>query len=209
MSYRPWLFLMAVTVTACGSSSTETGPAMPSGPPPIVSTFDTDVMGWSFNGIETSETPVFIEPTADYSYWDATGGNPGGALSRMDDIGITDYFRASPAFNGDLSAYYGGTLAFDIRDSSADAPFDDALILLQSGTNVWRYDGGPAVTTDWASFSVPLDASAPGWTLTNNSSAATEDSLRAGFADVTALWIRGEFSSAEDNSWIDNVVLSH
>ena len=39
--------------------------------------------------------------------------------------------------------------------------------------------------------------------------AATDDALRASFAAVTALWLRAEFSSTEDNSWLDNVVVSN
>ncbi len=139
--------------------------------------------------------------------WDSTGGNPGGSVTREDFIGETDYFQTPAEFHGDLSPYYGGTLSFDIRESETDGPFDAPLVLLQSGTDMWIYNGSSDATLGWTTIRVPFDASVAGWTHASDGAVATETSLRAALAGTTGLWLRAEFSDGIDNSWLDNVVI--
>jgi len=203
MSYRTGLLLAALAVSACGGTDSAAA-----GPPPIRASFDTAIDGWSLRAFGTDANIYNVDPgLASQVTWDPAGGHPGGAIARQDFIGQTDYFETPAAFHGDLSEYYGGTISFDLRDSSSDGPFNAPLLLLQGGGSMWRYDGGPNVATGWTTFRAPLSASAPGWTLVSTGAAATEAALRQSLGATTGLWLRAEFSNAQDNSWLDNVVL--
>jgi alkaline phosphatase D len=210
MSYRLGLGLAALILSACaGAGSSGSSSNGTAGPAPIQTSFVANTEGWSLRSFATDENDYTMDPDLVSAVtWDATGGNPGGAITREDFIGETDYFETPAAFHGDLSAYYGGTLSFDIRESETDGPFSAPLVLLQAGNDLWLYNGGPDATTGWTTFRVPLDVSAEGWTLASNGSAATEDAFRASLAATTGLWLRGEFSDGEDNSWLDNVIVS-
>ena len=73
----------------------------------ISSTFDTGAEGWSA-----------LDPTGDYTAsWQSTGGNPGGFLqgNESNPLGDTGYFIAPSKFLGNLSAYAGGTLTYDLK----------------------------------------------------------------------------------------------
>src|SRR6056297_1810971 len=75
------------------------------GPPiAIASTFDTDSEGWS------------TDKDARNFRWESSGGNPGGFIA-ADDIGTGQYWRfAAPNdYLGDLSAYYGQTLSYQLK----------------------------------------------------------------------------------------------
>ena len=77
--------------------------------PDIIATFDTGTDGWTIAG-----------DVASFG-WVATGGNPGGHLHWVDAVtGAISYYVASADFLGDQSAYYGGSLSYDIDDTGSD-----------------------------------------------------------------------------------------
>lgn len=179
----------------------------PAPPPPIKSSFDTDVEGWTLQGFNSDANDYSVSSTQNApAVHDPTGGDPGGALERHETFyGYADYFQAPPKFLGDLSSYYGGTLDFELRASDVSAPFAAPLVLLASGSDAFRYDGGAAAQTTWSTFAVPLAVG--GWTRLGDGAPATEAELRTALGTVTGLWIRGEFSNDIDDSWLDEVVV--
>ncbi len=75
-----------------------------------ISTFDTDVDGWT----ATNSNPLIHKPS---------GGNPDGYAFLDNDELIVAFLKAPPKFLGDLSAFNGGTLSFDGNLLEKDDPF--------------------------------------------------------------------------------------
>lgn len=163
----------------------------------ITSTFDAGIEGWSF-----------IEDVREFR-WVPTDGNPGGYLEAVDyATGQVWYFVAPDAYLGDRSAYFGGTLAFDLRQSSTSSQFDDEDVVIQGGGLTIVLDTASNPGTDWTSYSAFLDARSD-WRLASLSGAAATDAQIAQVLDdITALHIRGEFVIGSDTGGVDNVVMS-
>jgi len=164
----------------------------------INSWFSSDADGWALAG--DAGAPEYVE----------TGGNPGGHICADDDVsGNTWYFDAPAKFLGDQSAAYGGDLQFDLKQSSTSSQFDQHDIVLRDGSRAVVYDFGNATAhprTNWTHYSVPLDATADGWTWESGEpvgATAFENVL----ANLTALQIRGEYVSGSDRGCLDNVQL--
>ena len=102
MSYRLCLVLAALTATACGSSDSTGAAGGKMSPTPIQTSFDADIEGWSLQSFNTDTPDYTVNPDlASVVTWDATGGNPGGSITRGDFIGESDYFQTPAAFHGD------------------------------------------------------------------------------------------------------------
>jgi len=164
----------------------------------INSWFTDDADGWALAG--DAGAPEYVE----------TGGNPGGHICADDDVsGNTWYFDAPAKFLGDRSAAYGGDLQFDLKQSSTSSQFDNHDVVLRDGSRAVVYDFGNATAhprTNWTHYSVPLDATADGWTWESGEpvgATAFENVL----ANLTALQIRGEYVSGSDRGCLDNVQL--
>jgi PKD repeat protein len=167
------------------------------------STFDTDDDGWRITGDAQGDGTA-------PDYFD-TGGNPGGHICANDNVaGGTWYFSAPAKFLGDRTGAYGGTLAFDIKQSSTDDQFAQDDIVLRNGTRTIVYDFGNATAhpgTDWTAYSVPLDATDPGWTYDSGGDVSPA-AFRTLLGNLTGLSIRGEYVSGSDTGCLDNVELS-
>lgn len=118
-------------------------PAAWAGSPTIVSTFDTDLEGWTaqgllvdtgnlFSPLSLQENPTDIAHDAGAG---AFGGNPGGFAHFLDDVDEPGSFASAPAaFLGDLSGYIGGTFSFEHRlfdegsDATSIAPYAIAFL---------------------------------------------------------------------------------
>lgn len=102
-------------------------PAGASVPPQIESRFesaDSGLEGWTVVG----------DPASGYPRHVATGGNPGGFARTVDGgRGATMYWSAPGKFLGDKSAYYGGILGFDLRQSAVDRQFNAVEVELTGG----------------------------------------------------------------------------
>lgn len=165
-------------------------------------TFDTGTDGWSLQGFNTDSGDYTVMPQlhAD-ALWDASDA----ALQRHDLVGVTDYFQAAAPFAGNLSAYADGSLSYRYREASTDQPFDAPLVILEGAGVGWRFTQPQASSTGWFDVEVPLAFSSH-WTRVDGTP-ATADALHASLANVTALWLRGEFSSAFVDGWIDDITL--
>lgn len=171
--------------------------------PALHETFDTGTDGWSLQGFSTDSNDYSVmAPLHAEAVWDASEQ----ALQRHDIVGVTDYFQAASSFSGDLSAYADGTLSYRCREASTESPFEAPLVLLDGAGTRWRFDRSQAASTDWFDVEVSL-AFDSHWTRLDGMP-ATEDALHASLAAVTALWLRGEFSSDVVDGWLDDVTIA-
>ncbi|HZS38403.1 MAG TPA: laminin B domain-containing protein [Polyangia bacterium] len=206
--------LVVISLTAgCGSVDGGGGPGNPytgdPAAPAIRSTFDSDVEGWTLQGFNTDKPDYAVDAklTAP-ALFDAAGGDPGGACERHETFyGYTDYFAAPAKFLGDRAAYQGGGLRFELRRSDPPSAYAAPLIILQGGGAGFLYSGGHDAAATWSAYTVPLDAGA-GWTHLDGTTPATADELHFALAELTAIWIRGEFVNGVDDGWLDDVTLA-
>ncbi|MBX2821788.1 MAG: T9SS type A sorting domain-containing protein [Rhodothermaceae bacterium] len=163
---------------------------------PVVSTFDTDVDGWT----------VFAD--ANEIEWISTGGNPDGYASALDKgEGVWWFFEAPAKFLGDKSDAYGQQLRFDLRQSERNGQGDGIDILLESDSLTLYFDtpNNPGMT--WTSYSVALHETG-GWTKNRlNGDLPTREDMVSVLSSIKTLRIRGEFSSRRDRGDIDNVIM--
>lgn len=181
---------MRIRIAAIAAAST---PVL-AGAPAITSSFDTDAQGWSTD-----------KDARDFR-WEASGGNPGGFIA-ADDIGSGQYWRfaAPSAYLGDLSAYYGESLSYELKQLGTVGTVINQSDIDISGAGITiEYRFGQAPTGDWTPYSVVI-AEGTGWEV--NGSPATETQIRDVLADVTDLSIRGEFRVGADSCGLDNVRL--
>ncbi|MFT7594457.1 MAG: hypothetical protein ACI8R4_001778 [Paracoccaceae bacterium] len=165
--------------------------------PKVKSGFDADTEGWSF-----------IADVKEFT-WEAVGGNPGGYLEAVDfTTGQVWYFVAPAIYLGNKSAYAGGTLQFDLKQSGTGSQFDEDDVVLAGGglTIVLNTASNPGV--DWTHYSVDLDT-ASDWRIgTTTGEVATQAQINTVLGDLTALHIRGEFISGSDTGGLDNVAMT-
>jgi Laminin B (Domain IV)/RTX calcium-binding nonapeptide repeat (4 copies) len=164
--------------------------------PKIKSTFDTDTEGWSF-----------IADVKEFN-WVANGGNPGGYLESVDFTTGQVWYNVAPAkFLGNKAAYSGGTLQFDLKQSSTGSQFDaDDVVITGGGVTIaFSTLANPGI--DWTHYSVNLDT-ATDWRIGNAAGVvATQAQINAVLGDITAIHIRGEYIAGPDTGGLDNVVM--
>lgn len=159
----------------------------------LFSGFNADGEGW---GVVNDANPIVYHNT---------GGNPGGFISAQDiGLGQTFYFSAPAKFRGDLSPYIGGTLAYDILLMVKGGNYYDnvnEVIIKGAGQTIgWSNPVSPQPPLNvWTSYNVQLLATNFGV------DSATFSQV---MADVTALWIRGEYINGADTEGLDNVLVS-
>ena len=163
----------------------------------IVSTFDTDLEGWTVTGDVTG------------LQWVASGGNPDGHIEATDlATGPYWYWVAPAAYLGDRSAYSGGTLSFDLRSTGSGGAANGAGDLVLSGAGLTLVLDIGAADGNWGSFSAFMDTRSD-WRLNSESgSVATQAQIDAVMADLQSLQIRGEYLNGVDVGSLDNVVLA-
>ncbi len=163
--------------------------------PRIESTFDTGLDGWSF----IADVQTFT--------WQPTGGNSGGYAEAVDFAsGQIWYWVAPSAYLGDKSAFYDGTLSFDLQQSPYVGTLDyDDIVLTGGGLTIVLEIAPPG--TDWTSYSFTLSTS-DDWRVGSQSGAvATEAEIRQVLANLESLHIRGEYISGGDTGGLDNVIM--
>jgi hypothetical protein len=161
----------------------------------ITNSFDADAQGWAGN------------PGQGSLAWVAAGGNPGGHI-QISDIGVTTNngfgsgALAGPDFLGDLTAFDGGTLSFDM------ATFAGGGATFESFGNLQIQGGGLVATTDvaasapaggWQNYSTSFDATSWG--------VSTADWLTI-LSDVALFGFPTDAFDGADTIGVDNVALS-
>jgi hypothetical protein len=138
-----------------------------------------------------------------HSQYEATGGKTGGYLQGFEDdpLGGTGYFVAptTSAFHGNLSAYAGGTLSFDIKVLDGTAYFDDNDVMMS----------GNGKTVTFATHINPVGAPGNGWVTFSVALTAANfgSDLAAVLANVSGFELRGEFIGGAEVEGLDNVTL--
>ncbi len=169
----------------------------------VVSTFDTDTEGWTLtNG-------------ADSLTWNATLGNPGGGISGNEGASNRLWYYAAPAaFLGDQSAMSGGSITWDIRNIGGGTPASETadVIIDGAGIRIGYPIPGNIDLPAWQTFSVPL--SRTGWYHMDSFPTpallgpVSELEFADVLADVTAMYVQGEYRNGNDTSALDNVIMA-
>lgn len=137
----------------------------------------------------------------------ASGGNPGKYLQAQDiTSGDVWYFQAAPQFLGDKSAFYGGLLSYDLKQSAVSSQFNsnDVLLIGAGKTLIFNTPYNPGI--DWTHYSIVLKDGA-GWRVQSTNLPATEADMRQVLSNLTTFRIRGEYRTGADTDGIDNLEL--
>ncbi len=201
---RPWSSLagLVVCLGLVGCTSSEPPFVVV---PPITSHFDKGAEDWKLQGFNTDahDYPKVDPKTQLPALYDAVEM----AIKRDETFyGYGDYFAAPSSFFGNRASYVGATLSFSMRVTDTQQPFAAALVVLQADGKVCLYRGPAAPSTEWTDYRVPFPANGA-WTDATTGAVATDAAFLASLSSVTGLFIRGEFSSAVESSWFDDVEL--
>lgn len=167
------------------------------------SNFSTGADGWRVAGDAQGEG---LSGNLGTPTWQAAGGQAGGGIISTDDgMGGTWYWVAPVAYLGDVSAAYGGAIAFDMKVTNHGNWHRPDLVLTSDGLTIThQLDRDP--TKVWGHFDVPFTAG--GWINEASGQAATAAEIRQVLGDLTSLWIRGEFYNGHDQGCLDNVEMT-
>lgn len=176
---------------------TEFAPSAFDGAP---STFDQDAGEWTVVGFD------YDFPAAPYAesdaLWNATGGNPGGALETTDVYNET-FFAAPVPFLGDRSAAYGASLTFDILVQDNDQTSHPAVILASPSKRLYYMADGTDAGV-WTTRIIPL--SETGWRVNDWQGAdATASDMLEVLGDLQGLYINATWNAGADDTLLDNV----
>ena len=166
----------------------------------LISTFDTDTEGWT-----TWDKPSFL---VTYTFWNSTGGSPGGYIYAEDIIeegynGRGWKFLSPSNWSGDWTSYMGGTLEFDMQVLYTSSSIYKMVVAIDGPNtgNFLRWAPGTEMPVDgWSHFSIDLIPE----NFTIRGSLTFEEIM----LNVDAIYIKGEASSGPDSTAIDNVMVS-
>jgi hypothetical protein len=160
----------------------------------VSSTFDADAEGWTTVG-DVGSTVT------------AAGG---AAQLNESAAGVTDFFVAPSKFLGDLAAYYGGTISFDLQTSGVAMvdTTDGDVILTGPGGSLFGFLTNTPIANTSVSNSLAFDPATPWHFNAANGAAATAAQIQSVLANVTSLRIRGDYVGGPDVTTLDNVVLA-
>ncbi|HMJ70881.1 MAG TPA: gliding motility-associated C-terminal domain-containing protein [Cyclobacteriaceae bacterium] len=177
----------------------------------IISDFTSNQDGWT--------TPGDADATIQYS---ATGGNPAGhvygspyvLILGATTLYVPYYFVAPGKFTGNRSAYYNGTLRYDVQQSTTGTPSQTAevAILDNGGVGLYYYPTAPfqpPAPAAWTTFSVRLNNATGFWKTADSPTGpvATEAQLLNILTSLATLEIRGLYRQANVTTRLDNVTL--
>jgi hypothetical protein len=160
----------------------------------IVSSFDTDADGWTCADLRSYPGP-YDPPIGYYTLtWIATGGRPGGYVSRHDPSNYSFSFQAPAKFLGDVSAYYGGRLRFSLMTTTADWGSDNVVVWVGNNGKIIVSQIGSLPGTTWTDYQIILLESNFRYNHKNGAVVSKADLLGV-LGDLKALRILGEFGS--------------
>ena len=180
-------------------------------PEPLVEEFNDGFGGWTLLN--------------DFRYFrfEETGGNPGGYLEYRDEVrGDTVYWAAPEELSNRIGQYEGGTLNFDLRQTSVTRQYSarwDIALRTSDPDKVlivnWPNSLHPG--TAWTSYSIPLSLDYDigegfGWGVYSFAANdvdynLTQETFSNLLNDAINLQIRAEFRTGLDIGSIDNVIV--
>jgi hypothetical protein len=168
-----------------------------------VSFFETDDEGWV---VEDVDPQTFDSVDAYPVTWVATGGNPDGHIAATDPSSFAFMFGAPEKFLGDQSE--ATALHFELANDSSAPDTGFATVVLRTSGEFLVFQGTGVPSSAFVPFEIAL-APAPEWTWYADGHVsgrpATEEDFAVVLADLTGVWIRGDWSTEEDRSLLDNV----
>lgn len=168
----------------------------------VTSQFDAGTEGWLV--VSYPFRSHVADPGTTGAPFDAGFGNPSGSLRVGDVYGETG-LAAPSAYLGDKSAYYGGSLSYDILIRFSDVIGYPAAVL-NGGTISLYYETFPPPLDAWYTFEIPLTEA--GWRVSGGTTFATETQFRSVLANLQGLYIYTEWNTGDDDTSVDNVSLS-
>jgi hypothetical protein len=180
------------------------GPAPTAGATAISSTFATTTEGWLVTDFPSGH--VATPPPTSPATFDAANGNPPGSLRVPDLFGETAV-TAPAAYLGDKHTYLGGSISYDVIIRHTDAiAYPEALLRGTTNTLFFNSAAPPALNV-LEHRTIPLDPSlwrvgAPGGVV------ATSADMTAVLTDLVSLAIITEWKTGEDDTTVDNIVLT-
>lgn len=173
----------------------------------VRSDFNLDAEGWATGKINLSG----LLPAVDDAFTGAVGHDPIAGTLRTGDLYPWTTFRSSAAYSGDKSAYFGGSISYDLQDSQNDGnPFPNIAILGDAGRMIFIATPPPA-TGSLTHYDFALDTSAGWWTNNPFALVATDAYIQAVLANVHGIWINADWKTGDDqgndDSRLDNVCL--
>lgn len=171
----------------------------------ISSTFDTDAEGWGF----LNDARLFT--------WTGDLGNPAGAIRATDlSDGRIWYFSASSEYLGNRSNFYGGLITWEIAGITGNQttlPGRADVMLSGNGITIGIDAGVQPVNGQWTTWWVDVHETTD-WRIVTSVANGTLGSEASSFeiesvlADLTGLYIRGEYTNGADSAAIDNVLFA-
>jgi hypothetical protein len=173
----------------------------------VGSTFDAGADGWQV--MDCGNTPPWSAIGTFAVNWQASGGDPGAFIYRVDPTSNTYFFDAPSKFLGNKSAYVGEMLTFSLLTTIDDYNKADVVVLRGAGLAIVAPHGGIPSTGAWHPFSIPLVHT----TFRYNSpegATVTEADFAAVLADLDSLRISAEYGdqAGEETTSLDSVCLT-
>jgi len=159
----------------------------------LKSTFDNSDEGWTIAGNGAGGT------TPNYY---STGGNPGGFIEGVDATGNASWFFVSPnSWDGNWTNYIGGSLQFNFKSFEITGTETVNNVRIYSGSNfvAWDFPVTPPLG-EWTRIEVDLTSS--NFDRISGTPGTTFESI---MANVTALYILGDYGGGLDRGGLDNV----
>lgn len=169
----------------------------------VVSDFDSGLDGWLPYTAGRHDSTVAVS-------WDATGGLSGSGALVLNDpgSGADDYFTAPTKFLGNKSAYYGGTLSFDLKLTIPAGGLEaDNVVLTGNGLSIAFAVSPYPNTSAFTSYPISL-VETSGWYLVGTTTAPTSVQMQQLLGNLTEFRIMGDWGLGAEAERLDNVRLS-
>lgn len=159
--------------------------------------FNNGLQGWkTVQG--DSEGMIFHFPS---------GGNADGFISTYDLSPAGNFWKAPPAFTGNLSSAYGGELSFDLRQADISSPLESENDIFLKGDSLTLIHNIEDPNLSWTSYSIPLSESAS-WKRADSGSEASAEEIQTVLSSLESLEIRAKFQSTASPTDLDNVKIN-
>jgi hypothetical protein len=175
----------------------------------VVSSFSSNDEGWRGLSFTDFSTNNFTVNNGPYSLnYHATGGNPGGYVG-VDVDPDSGYFTflAPSAYLGNMTGATG--LSYDFIHPSGAINLNFLDVILEGGGLRLIFKSSPDFGPDgtWKTVNASFTPSAA-WHVTNyNGVAPTAGQFQTVLANLTGLYINGEYTNGSESAGLDNVRL--
>lgn len=171
-----------------------------------ISSFDANDEGWTVTSFNNPNANDFGVMSTSGVTFNATGGNGGGYVSKLDPDTGDFYFIAPTQFLGNRSG--STTLLYDlIYNGTADYQTHDVVLVGTAKRLIYRANPDIVPGANWATFTVSLSPAST-WLNGIGGPAATATDFAEVLSNLQGLYIKGEYTSGVvETTGLDNVRL--